>query len=87
MTIYRHDVEELLKNPAWLEIKQTIEETMVGLRDDMLELDPHAQPTQLSRQQGRYKMAEFVLMLPQDILLEIEQGEKEGKNAKKERKE
>ena len=87
MTIYRHDVEELLKNPAWLEIKQTIEETMVGLRDDMLELDPHKQPTELARQQGRYKMAEFLLMLPQDILLEIEQGEEEDKNAKKERKE
>ena len=69
--MYKSDYEALISNPVWKEIVNTLNETKVGLQSDINDLDPIIEPTALARQQGRLKMAEFVLLLPEDILREI----------------
>jgi hypothetical protein len=82
--MYKSDYEALVSNPVWKEIVGTLEEIMKGLATyDLVNLDPQEEGTKLARQQGRYKMAEFVIAQPEAILLEIE----EDNNAKEERKE
>jgi hypothetical protein len=82
--MYKSDYEQLINNDVWKEIVATLQEVMQGIKsDDLVNLDPQEEGTKLARQQGRYKMAEFVIAQPEAILLEIE----EENNAKEERKE
>ena len=76
--MHKSDVENLLKNPIWQEIVITLKETMLAIvAKDFANVSPFGEGAiDLARQQGRYKMAEFVLLLPEDILREIELEEK-----------
>jgi hypothetical protein len=75
--MYRSDYEALVSNPIWKEIVDTLNEVVEGLKKDGMEYDPEAQKVAIARAQGRYKMAEFVLALPEDILREINERDKE----------
>ena len=75
--MYKSDYEAFISSPIWHEIVDTLKETKEGLIEDMKELDPFAEATNLARQQGRLKMLEFVLLLPEDILREINEKAKE----------
>ena len=75
--MYKSDYEAFVSNPIWHEILDTLKDTKEGLIEDMKELDPFAEATNLARQQGRLKMLEFVLLLPEDILREINEKVKE----------
>lgn len=72
--MYRSEYDSFVTSPIWHEIVITLKETREGLLSDIAELDPFAEATQLARQQGRLKMLEFVLALPDDILREIEEN-------------
>ena len=76
--MHRSDLDSLLRNPVWHEVVATLKETMASIvAKDFANLSPFGEgAVDLARQQGRYKMAEFVLMLPEDILREIELEEK-----------
>jgi len=72
--MYHSDYENFISNPMWKEIVITIKETLRGLHDDIAEMAPYGEDAiKLARQQGRIKMAEFILMLPEDMLREIEE--------------
>ena len=72
--MYRSEYDSFVTSPIWHEIVNTLKETREGLISDIAELDPFAEATQLARQQGRLKMLEFVLALPDDILREINEN-------------
>lgn len=72
--MYRSEYDSFVTSPIWHEIVSTLKETREGLLSDIAELDPFAEATQLARQQGRLKMLEFVLALPDDILREINEN-------------
>lgn len=72
--MYRSEYDSFVTSPIWHEIVSTLKETRDGLLSDIAELDPFAEATQLARQQGRLKMLEFVLALPDDILREINEN-------------
>ncbi|OQB06124.1 MAG: hypothetical protein BWY21_01953 [Parcubacteria group bacterium ADurb.Bin216] len=72
--MYRSEYDSFVTSPIWHEIVDTLKETKEGLLNDVAELDPFADATKLARQQGRLKMLEFVLALPDDILREIEEN-------------
>ena len=72
--MYKSDYDAFISNPIWKEIVTTLRETKEGLIEDLKEMDPFADATNLARQQGRLKMLEFVLALPDDILREIEEN-------------
>lgn len=72
--MYRSEYDSFVTSPIWHEIVTTLKETREGLLSDIAELDPFAEATQLARQQGRLKMLEFVLALPDDILREINEN-------------
>lgn len=72
------DYEAFERNPIWKEISSTLEEVIVGIVDDLSNMDPVTQAGALAKKQGRKLMAEFVLSLPKDILVEIEEKNKEG---------
>lgn len=72
--MYRSEYDSFVTSPIWHEIVITLKETREGLLSDIAELDPFAEATQLARQQGRLKMLEFVLALPDDILREINEN-------------
>jgi hypothetical protein len=81
--VYRSEYESFVKSAIWHEITTTLKETREGLLSDIAELDPFSEATNLARQQGRLKMLEFVLALPEDILREIEEntgGDNGGKD-------
>lgn len=80
--MYRSEYDSFVTSPIWHEIVSTLKETRDGLLSDIAELDPFAEATQLARQQGRLKMLEFVLALPDDILREINENleKKDGGN-------
>jgi hypothetical protein len=69
--VYKSDYDAFISSPIWKEIVDTLKETIVGLTSDISDLDPKEEMTALARQQGRKKMAEFVLEMPEDILREI----------------
>ena len=77
--MYLSDYESLVDNAMWVEIVRTLEEVKVGLLEDLKELDPSTEATALARQQGRLKMVEFVLSMPEDIKHEMEQMIKKSK--------
>ena len=72
--MYRSEYDSFVTSPIWHEVVSTLKETREGLISDIAELDPFAEATQLARQQGRLKMLEFVLALPDDILREINEN-------------
>lgn len=72
--MYRSEYDSFVTSPIWHEIVITLKDTREGLLSDIAELDPFAEATQLARQQGRLKMLEFVLALPDDILREINEN-------------
>lgn len=72
--MYRSEYDSFVTSPIWHEIVITLKETREGLLSDIAELDPFAEATQLARQQGRLKMLEFVLAIPDDILREINEN-------------
>jgi hypothetical protein len=74
--MYRSDYEALVSNPVWKEMVETLNESAKGLYADLRELDPHLEPSSISKQQGRLLMLEFVLGLPSIILAEIEENNK-----------
>ncbi len=75
--MYRSDYESFISSPMWKEIVLTLKETIKGLNDDLVEMLPFGENAiALARQQGRIKMAEFVLMLPEDILRDVEEDKK-----------
>jgi len=85
--MYKSAVEDLQKNPAWQEIVSTLKEVQAGLIFDLQDMDPFGDgATKIARQQGRLKMLEFVLSIPDDILREIEEDNKREAD-KEERKE
>ena len=69
--MYKSEFDAFIESPIWKEVVSTLKETMLGLYQDIRDLDPHMEPTALARQQGRLAMAEFVLSIPEDILREI----------------
>ena len=69
--MYLSEYQSFVTNPVWVEIRKTLEEVRFGLLDDLKELDPVCEASNIARQQGRLKMLEFVLVLPEDILREI----------------
>jgi|GEM_PF-2178279 hypothetical protein len=82
--MYKSDYESFINNPIWKEMKETLEEVKIGLFEDLKELDPHLEVSGLARQQGRLKMLEFVLLLPEDILREINEKLEENTEDKNE---
>ncbi len=72
--MYKSEYDSFISSPIWAEIVVTLKETRDGLLSDIMELDPIAEATQLARQQGRLKMLDFVLELPEDILREINEN-------------
>lgn len=74
--MHKSDYEALISNPVWQEIVSTIEEVREGLKGDIMSYDPITQCGKIADVQGRYKMAEFVLALPADILREINEKTK-----------
>ncbi|OQB09793.1 MAG: hypothetical protein BWY21_00644 [Parcubacteria group bacterium ADurb.Bin216] len=82
--MYKSDYESFISNPIWKEMKGTLEEIRVGLFEDLKDLDPHLDGSSLARQQGRLKMLEFVLLLPEDILREINEKLEENTEDKNE---
>jgi uncharacterized protein with von Willebrand factor type A (vWA) domain len=78
--MYRSDYENFIKNSVWKEIQDTLKETIDGLLDDLVEIVPQGDGiAEVARQQGRLKMAKFVLALPEDILREITENERKVK--------
>ncbi len=76
--MYKSDYEAFISNPIWKEIVTTLKETREGLIEDLKEMDPFADATNLARQQGRLKMLEFVLTeMVEDILREINERARE----------
>jgi hypothetical protein len=69
--MYKSDYDQFVTSPIWHEVKATLDEVKVGLLADLSDLDPKEEMTSIARQQGRLKMVEFVLALPEDILREI----------------
>lgn len=72
--MYKSEYDSFISSPIWHEVVSTLKETKEGLLSDIAELDPFAEATNLARQQGRLKMLEFVLALPEDILREINEN-------------
>lgn len=72
--MYKSEYDSFITSPIWHEIVDTLKETRDGLLNDIIEIDPFADATRLARQQGRLKMLEFVLALPDDILREINEN-------------
>lgn len=78
--MYRSDYESFIRNPVWKEIQSTLNEVIDGLYDDLVETLPQGEGAALiGRQQGRLKLAEFVLSLPEDMLREITENERKVK--------
>ena len=75
--MYKSAVEDLQKNQAWQEIVNTLNEVKVGIIFDLQDIDPVDNACTIARQQGRLKMLEFVLSIPEDILREIEAANNE----------
>lgn len=69
--MYKSDYEAFISSPIWKEIVETLKETKLGLLEDLASLDPFSQTTDIARKQGRLKMLEFLLLMPEDILREI----------------
>jgi hypothetical protein len=69
--MYKSEYDSFISSPIWHEIVETLKEVKAGLLEDLQSLDPFAQTTELARQQGRLKMLEFMLLMPEDILREI----------------
>ena len=75
--MYKSDYDAFVSSPIWHEIVSTLKDTREGLIEDIKELDPFAEATNLARQQGRLKMLEFFLNeLIEDILREINENSK-----------
>lgn len=75
--MYKSDYDAFVSSPIWHEIVATLKDTREGLIEDIKELDPFAEATNLARQQGRLKMLEFFLNeLIEDILREINENSK-----------
>jgi len=70
--MHKSDYEHYISSPMWHEIKSTLKEVIVGLHEDIANLDPHTEPTELARKQGRLAMAMWMLSQPEAILEEIE---------------
>jgi predicted glycoside hydrolase/deacetylase ChbG (UPF0249 family) len=67
----------------WHEIKSTLKEVIVGLHEDIANLDPNTEATELARKQGRLAMAVWMLAQPEAILEEIEiENDKQVKQEK-----
>jgi hypothetical protein len=81
---YEHDVNNLVENPAWKEVVDTLQETRRGLIDDLCELDPLTEGGKIARQQGRLKMLEFVLALPDSFIEELREEAAKSKQESKE---
>ena len=69
--MYKSEYDAFISSPIWKEMAITLKETITGLLSDLAELDPKEETTALARQQGRLKMLEFLLLMPEDILREI----------------
>lgn len=82
--MYKSEFDAFIESPIWKEVVSTLKETMLGLYQDIRDLDPHMEPTALARQQGRLAMAEFVLSIPEDILREINEKLEEKTEGKDE---
>jgi hypothetical protein len=76
--MYKSEYEAFISSPIWKEILATLKETEAGLLEDLKELDPNVEATSIARQQGRIKMLNFVISMPEDILREIEENIKKG---------
>lgn len=82
--MHKHDVDNLLANPAWQEIADILTETRRGLVEDLCELDPVGEGGKIARQQGRLKMVDFMLSLPDSFIEEMKLEEMERMKDKKE---
>ncbi len=75
--MHQHDFDSFVENLIWKEIVITLKEVIAGLHEDISSLLPFGEEAvRLAQQQGRLKMAEYVLQLPADMLREI----KDNKN-------
>jgi hypothetical protein len=78
--LHKSDYEHFVTSPMWHEIEGTCKEVKVGLLEDLANMDPIAEATDMARKQGRLKMLDWLMAQPRAILEEIEieqQREKE----------
>lgn len=71
--MYRSEMESLLSNSVWKEIADTLREVKTGIFEDLTNLDPYKEATEVARKQGRLYMIDFVLAQPEAIMKEIEE--------------
>lgn len=69
--MHKSDYDHFVTSPMWHEIKDTLREVILGLHEDLANLDPATDATELARKQGRLAMAIWMLAQPEAILEEI----------------
>ena len=77
--MHKSDYDHFVTSPMWHEIVETLKEVKVGLLEDIANLDPKEEATELARKQGRLAMANWMLLQPDAILIEIETEERKQK--------
>jgi hypothetical protein len=70
--MYKSDYEQLVSNPIWREIEDTVKEVKAGLLEDLANMDPITEVIDMARKQGRLKMLDWLMAQPLAILEEIE---------------
>jgi hypothetical protein len=79
--MHRSDLEILLRNSIWKEMKNNASDLMAGLIEDLGSLDPMQDPTQISRTQGKIQTLKMVFdEWIEDIKRDIEEQEEETRN-------
>lgn len=79
--MHRSDLEILLRNSIWKEMKNNASDLMAGLIEDLGRLDPMQDPTQISRTQGKIQTLKMVFdEWIEDIKRDIEEQEEETRN-------
>jgi hypothetical protein len=71
--MHRSEVDSLERNGVWREIVDTLKEVKIGLFEDLANMDPNLEGTDIARKQGRLYMISFVLAQPDAILREIDE--------------
>jgi hypothetical protein len=69
--MYKSDYEQFISNPIWREIEDTAKEVKAGLLEDLANMDPIIEATDMARKQGRLKMLDWLMAQPLAILEEI----------------
>jgi hypothetical protein len=80
--MYKSDYDSFVSNPIWREIEETSKEVKRGLVEDLINMDPIAEASEMSKKQGRLKMLDWLMAQPLAILEEVE-----ANKLKEERKE